>query len=293
MRFNLLAAMTVTAAVVAAAPAVAAPFKSERLSVTVEGTGPDVILVPGLTSNPRIFRETIAAVPGYRYHLVHVAGFSGAPAGANADGPVAAPVAEEIARYIREAKLQKPALVGHSMGGTMAMMVAARHPEVAGKLMVVDMVPYMGALLAPPGTSPEALRAIADANRARALNAPREAGAQAMAAMIGTMVTSDAVRPALVADATSSDQATVANAFHELTVTDLRPELARISAPATVLFVRPPTVPLTDAQMEGFYAAAFASLKGATLKRIPDSRHFIMYDAPQRFREELKTFLAN
>jgi len=26
-------------------------------------------------------------LPGYRYHLVHVAGFAGRPAGANAPGP--------------------------------------------------------------------------------------------------------------------------------------------------------------------------------------------------------------
>jgi pimeloyl-ACP methyl ester carboxylesterase len=58
--------------------------------------------------------------PGRRYHVVQLNGFAGLPVGGAAQGPVAAPAAEEIARYIREAGLKKPAVIGHSMGGTMA-----------------------------------------------------------------------------------------------------------------------------------------------------------------------------
>ncbi|MGH6608892.1 MAG: hypothetical protein ACRECQ_01405, partial [Burkholderiaceae bacterium] len=80
-------------------------FASDRLTVTVEGSGPDVILIPGLTSHPRIWNSTVKAVPGYRYHLIHVAGFAGAVNKGNTSGAVAAPVAEEVARYIDEVKL--------------------------------------------------------------------------------------------------------------------------------------------------------------------------------------------
>ena len=121
----------------AAAAAAATPFAPTRFSVEIVGSGPDVILIPGLTASRDVWRGTVAAVPGYRYHLIQVAGFAGAPARANARGPVVAPLAEEIARYIRSRGLKRPALVGHSMGGTLAMMVAARHPDIAGKVMVV------------------------------------------------------------------------------------------------------------------------------------------------------------
>src|SRR4051812_5220699 len=88
----------------------AAPFHSDRISVETRGKGPDVVLIPGLSSSPKVWEGTVAAVPGYRYHLVHVSGFDGAAAGGNATGPVVAPVAEEIARYIREAGLKRPAI---------------------------------------------------------------------------------------------------------------------------------------------------------------------------------------
>ena len=147
-----------TVAVMAALPlagAAAAPFASERITVRLEGSGPDVVLIPGLNSSPRAWASTVAALPGYRYHLVQVSGFAGQAAGANKSGTVAAPVAEEIARYIGESNLKQPAVIGHSMGGTIGMMLAARHPESLSRLMVVDMVPYMGPLFAGPGASPE------------------------------------------------------------------------------------------------------------------------------------------
>src|SRR5688572_33472954 len=109
-----------------AAPASAAaarPFAPTRFSVQVAGSGPDVILIPGLAGSREVWRGTAAGVPGYRYHFVQVAGFAGAPARGNAKGQVVRPLAEEIARYIAANRLDRPALVGHSMGGSVAMMV--------------------------------------------------------------------------------------------------------------------------------------------------------------------------
>ena len=119
----------------------ATDFSSSRISVITRGSGPDIILIPGLTGHRDDWGPAIETLDDrYRLHLVQVNGFGGVAAGANADGPVAAPVAEEIARYIREARLNRPAVVGHSMGGTIGMMLAARHPTLVGRLMVVDAV---------------------------------------------------------------------------------------------------------------------------------------------------------
>jgi len=64
----------------------AAPFASRRIAVTVRGTGRDVLLIPGLASGPGIWNGVLAAVPGYRFHLVHVRGFAGLAGEANAGG---------------------------------------------------------------------------------------------------------------------------------------------------------------------------------------------------------------
>lgn len=268
-----------------------AAFASDRLTISVEGAGTDVILIPGLTSHPRVWRSTIKAAPGYRYHLIHVAGFAGAQNKGNTSGAVAAPVAEEIARYIADAGLDRPAVIGHSMGGTIGLMLAARHPLAISKLMVVDMLPFMGAMFGPPGTSAELVRPIADKILLQMRTVVGEARRAQIEAIIKGMVNNESERPATLADRLNSDADLVARAFHELVVTDLRAELSRMVVPTTVLYVMPDRTPLTPQQFDAFYRASYANLHGVTLTRIPNSAHFIMFDAPERFASEVRAFL--
>lgn len=289
-------AIGVLTALLLAVPASACrdhPFASDRIIVTVEGSGPDVILIPGLTSSPTAWRTTIPAVPGYRYHKVQVKGFAGLPAEANATGPVAAPVAAEIARYIGERGLRRPAVIGHSMGGTMGLMLAARHPSLVSKVMVVDQIPFMGAVFGPPGTTAEGIRPTADALVAQMKAATPEARARNLQAMSDAMVRNEEQRAIVIAEARASDPDVSANAYHELIVTDLRPELAGIAVPTTILYVTPAGLPVTDEQMDAAYQTAYADLNGATLVRVPDSAHFIMSDNPAFFQARMKAFLAD
>ncbi len=276
----------------AAVPAAAQGFTSDRISVEVRGTGPDVVLIPGLSSSPRVWESTIAAIPGYRYHLVHVAGFAGKAPGANASGPVVPGVAEEIARYIAEARLERPALVGHSLGGTLAMMVAARHPERVSRLMVVDMFPFLGAMFGGPAATADTLRPVAEQIRNGIATATGDPRRQRVEQTIATMVRTETMRPPAVEDSLTSDAAVSGQAMYDIIVTDLRPELANIRVPMTVLYVHPPGAPVTEEQMTGFYRMSYAGTPQAVLKRIPDSYHFIMWDAPAAFQAELRTFLT-
>lgn len=307
------AAFLVLASPLAAAPAVAqdgrgdhaahatgqTAFTSDRLSVVVDGPegAPDLILIPGLSSSPDIWQGTVDHLAGrYRIHRIHVAGFAGAAPQANAQGdapqPVGAPVAEEIARYIREQRLNKLAVVGHSMGGTMGMMLAARHPDLVGRLMVVDMVPFMGAMFGAPGATAESVTPVADQIWAAQARAPRDAYVAQATASINGMINTESRREEALQHMRDSDQQVSAAAFRELVTTDLRPELARITAPTEVLYVKFNDARMTDAVTDAVYQASFATLPGAKLKRIDDSAHFIMFDQPRAFYGELDAFLA-
>lgn len=297
IRFPLAFAVLPLAACAASAPApeavVSRPaFASERLSVEVVGSGPDVLLIPGLSSSPDVWRSSVAAVPGYRYHIVHVAGFAGKPAGANASGPVVEPVAEEIARYIREAGLSRPAIVGHSLGGAWAMMVAARHPELVSRAMVVDMMPFLGAMFGGPTATTESVRPIAEQMRAGIAASTGDARRKQIEQTIAGMVRNEAMRPQIVEHSLASDPAASGQAMYDLITSDLRPDVAKIKVPFTVLYVLPAGAPLTEAQIDQYYAMSYSGAPQAVLKRIPDSYHFIMLDAPDVFRRELKEFLG-
>ncbi|MBC3909677.1 alpha/beta fold hydrolase [Undibacterium umbellatum] len=272
----------------------AAAFSSDRISIKTEGEGRDVILVPGLSSSPRVWAEVVKAVPGYRYHLVQVSGFAGQAVGGNTEGAVAAPVAEEIARYIAsivQPGVQKPLLIGHSMGGSIGMMLAARHPQAVSKLMVVDMLPFLGAMFGPPGTTAQSIKPVADDMLAKMRAATPEARAQRTEAAIKSMINTAAMRAPAVEDGLRSDPDVSARAYHELVTTDLTAELKNIVVPTSVVYVVPNGVPLSSEQMDGFYKMAYANVKEIRLKHIPASAHFIMWDQPDQFQAEVRSFL--
>ena len=271
-------------------PGAITTFRSDRISVIAQGTGPDVVLIPGLGSSPQVWQGMASALPGHRLHFVHVNGFAGRAAGANADGPLIAPIADEIARYIREARLERPAVIGHSLGGTIALSLATRH-ELVSRLMVVDMLPYLGILFAPAGAPGDAVQKVANALRDQSLAASAEARRATVEQGIATMIKSEHWRVNAVRDSLASDQAVTARALHELILTDLRPQLPRIRIPTTILYVKTPNVPLDEAQFDAVYRMSYAGLPGARMRRITDSYHFIMYDQPQRFAEEVRAFV--
>ena len=273
----------------------APPFTSDRIAVSVEGAGSDVVLIPGLTSHPSIWDETAAHLvsTGHRVHRVWVSGFAGRPAGANASGDqVGQPVAAEIARYIREQGLVRPAVIGHSMGGWMGMVLAARNPDLVGRLMVVDMMPFMGAMFGPPGATPEQVRPIAEQIRESIRTTPMDQRRARAEMTIAGMVRNEAMRESPTQHVLDSDYDVAGRSFHELIVTDLRPELSNITAPVTVLYVTFAGAPLTDAQLDAYYVASYASVPGARLVRVPDAAHFIMFDNPTRFLAEVDAFLS-
>ena len=282
----------------------AAAFQSDRIQVRVDGdkNGRDIILIPGLSSSPEIWQGTVDHLAaqngaGWRFHRIQVDGFAGAPAAGNAQTgatptPVAAPVAEEIARYIREQGLTQPVVVGHSMGGTIGLMLAARHPDQVGRLMVVDMIPFMGAMFSAPGATAETVAPVADQIWAAQANSPREAYVAQATTSITGMINTESRRELALQNMRDSDQKVSAAAFRELVATDLRPELPRITAPTEVLYVKFNDARMTPEITDAIYQAAYAGLPGATRKRIDDSAHFIMFDQPQAFYGALDAFLA-
>ena len=258
------------------APALAAPFSSPRLTVETRGSGPDVILIPGLGTGRSVWSALVRAVPGYRYHLVQVAGFAGEPVRGNARGPVVRPLAAELARYIRESGLRRPAIVGHSMGGTLAMLLAADHPRLAGRIMVVDMLPAPAGLF---GQNREDTGALA---RGIASLTGTEAGRRLYSSVVNALAPEGS-------GFRSSDPALVGRTMNELAAMDLTERLPEIRVPVTVVYAAPDERlgPAADRR----YRRAYADTRSPRFVRIDDSGHMIMFDQPARLAEAVRAFL--
>ena len=105
------------AAALAFSVPVAADAVPTRFSVVTVGVGPDVILIPGLSSPRSVWAASAERLKAtHRVHLVQLKGFD-EPAGPNASGAVLQPFVDELAAYIKDNKLARPAVVRHSMAG--------------------------------------------------------------------------------------------------------------------------------------------------------------------------------
>ena len=279
-------------AVLAPTVRAAAPAVSDRFSVVVQGAGPDLILVPGLACSRDVWAGVVAGLGGrYRVHLVQVAGFGGEPARGNAKGDVCAGVAEGLAAYIAQPGLHRPALIGHSMGGTIGLMLAARHPDALGRLMVVDMFPALAVVMTRPGATPQEIKATADGIGGNMEHADAAQFKTSLDQSLNGMILTASARPAVEAQGIASDHGVAGRAMREMILTDLAPELGRITVPVTVVHAWNRNDPYTAEQSDQLYKSVYAKLKGVKLVRIDDSAHFVFLDQPQKFEAAVLDFL--
>jgi len=287
----LISALGAIAAIVALPQheAYAQAFTPSRFSVEVRGQGPDVILIPGLGSSRDVWAGQVEAIAAtHRVHLVQVAGFAGQPVGAPA-GEVIAPLVEELARYMEANGLERPAIIGHSMGGFSGLMLARRHPESVGRVLIVDSLPFFSAMFGPHVTvanvEPQA-RMMRD--QISALDDASFAAQQAGG--VGRLVKTEARRAEVAAWSQASDRATFAQAMYEVMITDLRPELAQVRTPLTVLYAYDPAMG-PEAMIDGLYRGSYASAPSVNFVRVDGAYHFVMFDQPDAFQAAVADFL--
>jgi len=281
-----------TRAEAAPAPVFQAAFASDRLSVEVLGSGPDVVLVPGFASSREVWRAEAERLKAtHRVHLVQLAGFAGEP-WIHGEGPFVQPMADELARYVREAGLARPALIGHSMGGMTGVLLAQRHPGLLGRVMSVDSLPFFSAMFGPQVTA-EAARPFADQAAAGILAADAATfRAQQGRTAIG-LARDPATRAAMVEWSMRSDRQAMAAAIREVMTTDLRPGLAAMTTPVWAVYAADADGGAPGAMADALWGREYAALPGVQLIRIDGSRHFIMADQPARLAGIVDRFLAD
>ena len=268
--------------------AVAAPLPT-AFTVQVTGKGQPMILIPGLASSGAVWDSTVARyAQRYQCHVLSLAGFAGVPA---VEGPLLKKVEQELTQYIADQKLNRPIIVGHSLGGFLALQLAANHPASVGKLVIVDSLPALGATQMPDIT-PEQLKSLAGRMREQMLSGDPATQDAARRATVATMVTDAKDVDRVVDWGVKSDRTTVVNAMHDLLATDLRADVARITAPTLVLgtwIAYKAYVP--RAAVEGTFKTQYAKLAGVKIELADNARHFIMFDDAPWLFAQLDAFL--
>lgn len=268
-----------------------AAFQSDRIVVEVRGAGPDIILIPGLASTSAVWKRTAEALDDrYRVHLVTVRGFGDVPAGGNGDGLVGGPAAAEIRRYMALQQLERPALIGHSMGGQIALRVAADAGPRVGRVMVVDASPFFPSLISAGATTGdvEPLARLAYQGLLLFGDEALKTQAKDMGADMGGAA--DSLFNTLGWQ--GGDRRTLAQGLYEVMTVDLRARLPAITAPVTVVYGWSADDRSPRSQIDGLFRAGYRALRApAAFERIEGAEHMVMIDQPRRFQAAVERFL--
>lgn len=123
---------------------------ADRVHYTDRGQGPAIVFVHGLCGNLRNFAylDIDRLARSHRVIVIDRPGAGRSVRGADSPANIYAQ-ARMVAQCIEKLGLDKPVLVGHSLGGAISLAVGLNHPHVVRRLALI--APLTHAESAPPG----------------------------------------------------------------------------------------------------------------------------------------------
>ncbi len=238
-------------------------------------SGPPIVIVPGITS-PAATWEFIS-VPLSREHRVIALdirgrGMSDKPS----EGFSLIDYAGDVAAVVSELGLERPILIGHSMGARIAAAVRVLHPEAAGPLVLAD-PPLTGP---GRGTYPMSLEAFMDQLAA----ARSGASLEVLHSYFPTLNEEQLAQRAQWLP--TCDETAVRESWHNFHREDFFQYLRQLEPPVLFLYGGDsPVVP------ESALPEVIATGKGVEIVQIPGAGHMIPWDNPGDFLAETNRFL--
>ena len=248
----------------------------------MDGRGEPVILLHGWINSWDVWRETMIHIAERHRFRVYALDFWGF--GESANQQAAQPYklnayVSMVEQFMERLGIQRAPIIGHSMGGTVAVKMTLRHPArvsktaVVGSPIVGDSLNFMLKL--------GGREWIAD----RLFQLP-----WVMRLVIRTILAGDSprVKEMIFRDVSRTSAESFFRSIEDLHRTDLRPRMGEISTPTLGVFGEHDNI-VHPGQAE-------VLLKGvphAHIQSMPHSRHFPMLDEPERFRQSLVSFLLN
>lgn len=228
---------------------------SAKLYSEVIGEGSPVVLIHGLAGSTRWWAKNIGALA--RDHEVHCIDLVGS--GRSAGSFVLRDAAAILAEWMGRCGLGRASVIGHSMGGHIAADLAAAHPELVDRLVLVD----------------------AALNFAGAPQ-PRAQDLSSLSYLPFGMLS------LILPEVLKTGVPTLARAALEMVRTDMGPALAKIRARSLVVWgEHDPAVPLAL----GYRLASM--LPGRALAVIRGAGHVPMWERPEAFNRVVAAFLGD
>lgn len=254
------------------------------IRVTLRGEGAPVLMIPGLSSDAAVWDDACAALrqkKPVQCVIVQMPGFSKqVPAEAFRQRFLSSS-REQLTAYLQSRFPQGVTVAGHSLGGVIGLELAMQPQSPVKALVVVDSLPFMGALQNPAATA-ESVRPQAEGMRQMMASnrMPAEALRPQFQGMASGMVMTESRRPEVVQWMLDSDRPTSAQAMYELQTTDLRADVARIKVPVTVLGAWAAYKPMgaTLESTRAIYEGQYKALPQVKIRMSEKGFHFLPWD---------------
>ncbi|MCJ8320130.1 MAG: alpha/beta hydrolase [Colwellia sp.] len=254
--------------------------KSNCLNSQISGEGQAILLIPGFVSDHRVWNDVAKALSkSYQVHNLSIAGFGAIPACEQADD-IFQQTHDEINAYIKDKHLNKPIVIGHSLGGLMAFKLALNNNTRLLAAISVDGLPFIGPIFT--GTNTTKVNDLN--NQALGLKAMNQhASSEQLRAMternINIQTTIEEKQQLLLTMAQSSDPITAGSAIYTVMTTDLRADLNKLKIP--MLLVGASGGFSTHEQQQAaeyLYQQQLDGTKQVSLIMNTNGRHFLMWE---------------
>ncbi|PWN59075.1 alpha/beta fold hydrolase [Chryseobacterium viscerum] len=254
------------------------PFEVKK---TGKGTQA-LLFIPGFASSGDVWNETTAKFEkNFTCYTLTMAGFAGTKPQADASFK---DWEKAIATYIKTHKIDKPIIIGHSMGGGLALAIAADYPELVGKIVIVDTLPCLAALSDPNFTSKENNDCTSTIEKLTAMNDEQFLKMQTQT--IPRLLADPSMQETVIGWSMKSDRKTFAKMYCDFSNTDLRDKIKNVQCPSLIL-------------LESFFVnlkpsieEQYKNLKNTNMQYASKGLHFIMYDDKDWYFNQLTHFLS-
>lgn len=244
----------------------------------VYGRGRPVILLHGWLGSWGLWQETMAYLGQYyRTYALDFWGFG--ESGKKRETYQVTDFVSLVDQFMERMGIIQAPLVGHSMGGTVSLLVALRYPERVSKVVVVGS-PIVGSSLALP-------LKFAGYRQIAYLLFNMMGAFRFTMRLASPFICRDPRFPDMMdRDLTSTTLESFLMSIASLHRTDLRPELHRINIPAMGMYGDRDNI-VHPKQWQPMKKG----IPAVRIERFNKAGHFIMLDAPKEFSAILKDFL--
>jgi pimeloyl-ACP methyl ester carboxylesterase len=254
-------------------------YAQKSFDVTVKGKGDPVFLFPGFGCTGELWNDTVLELS--KTHECHIFTFAGFGDVTPIEMPWFSTIKEEVITYTKSNKINKPNLIGHSLGGTLSYWLASSEPDLFKKVIAVDALPCSAALMIPnyngekiPYDNPQSKMMLQMDDAAfKGMNAQQ----------VQFMCKNQEKQKVIIEMMNKADRKTYVNGYIDMLNLDLREEISKIKVPVIILAATFPD----KATVEKTYQAQFEKLPSVKISYAENAAHFVMYDQPEWFIKNL------